>query len=85
MAPLDFSRVGMHPDVYRWEAIRDVIEEAIASGDIPPRGRVPSEEYICQAAGVTAKTVRRAVRDLRDRGLLYTRAGLGTFASPRDG
>jgi DNA-binding GntR family transcriptional regulator len=81
MPSLDFSRVGDYPDVYKWEAVRDVIEQAILSGGVAPRERLPSEEYIAQSAGVSVKTVRHAIHALRERGLAVTRPGLGTFAS----
>lgn len=80
--PLDFSAVGSVADTYRWKQVASVIEAAIRDGSIPPRTPVPSETAIMQGAGVGRKTARRAVRDLRERGLLYTVEGLGSFASP---
>lgn len=79
---LDFSGVGMHADEFRWQAVRDILLEGIANA--PPRTQVPSEMYISQRAGVSEKTARHAIHDLRDRGLLYTVRGLGSFVSPRE-
>jgi DNA-binding GntR family transcriptional regulator len=80
-APLDFSGIADEPDVYRWQAIAAVIEAAIRSGDLPPRSLVPSESQLMGLTGCGRKTVRHAVHDLRDRGLLYTVPSLGTFVS----
>ena len=79
---LDFSRVGQFGDEFRWKAVRDVLQAAIASA--APRTRIPSETYIAQRAGVSDRTVRKAIHDLRDRGLLYTVSGLGSFVAPRE-
>jgi DNA-binding GntR family transcriptional regulator len=79
---LDFSTVGRHADEFRWKAVRDVLERGVAGA--APRTRIPSETYIAQRAGVSGRTVRKAIHDLRDRGLLYTVSGLGSFVGPRD-
>lgn len=79
---LDFSTVGLHADEFRWQAVRDILLTGITGAE--PRTRVPSEKYISQRAGVSEKTARHAIRDLRDRGLLYTVSGLGSFVAPRE-
>lgn len=79
--PLDFSGVGDAADSFKWQQVAAVIETAILDGTIPPRQAIPSETQIMQAAGVGRKTARRAVHDLRDRGIVYTVQSLGTFAA----
>lgn len=79
--PLDFSGIGDHPDVYRWQYVAGVIEAAIRSGDLPPRSLVPSETQLMGMTGCGRKTVRHAVRSLRERGLVYSVPSLGTFVS----
>ena len=81
MPGLDFSRLGEDPDIFLWQRIAAVIEAAIRSGDLSPRSLVPSETQLMGMTGAGRKTVRRAVRDLRERGLLYTVQSLGTFVA----
>ena len=81
MPALDFSSLADDPDVYRWQAIAAVIEAAIRSGGLAPRSLVPSEAQLMGMTGCGRKTVRHAVHDLRDRGLVYTVQSLGTFVA----
>jgi GntR family transcriptional regulator len=54
----------------------------IESGEI--KGRMPSERALAQEYGVAYQTARRAIGVLRDRGLVESVHGRGTFALPRD-
>lgn len=81
MPGLDFSRLGDDPDTYLWRRIAAVIEAAIRSGDMPPRSLVPSEAQLMGMTGAGRKTVRHAVHDLRERGLVYSVPSLGTFVA----
>jgi len=80
-ASLDFSGVGDADDTFRWQQVAAVIEAAVRDGTIAPRKAVPSEAQIMRDARVGRKTARRAIRDLRERGIVYTVEGLGSFAS----
>lgn len=66
-------RVPKHVEV-RFELL-DVIEEA-APGD-----RLPSEAELCERFGVSRITVRRAVDELVNEGMLVRRQGVGTFVA----
>jgi GntR family transcriptional regulator len=55
------------------------IEADISSGVIPADTRLPSEAEIAGMYGVARMTVRRAVAVLRERGLVVTVHGRGTF------
>ena len=60
------------------------IEADIDSGSIAPDTRLPSEADLSQQYGVARMTVRRAVAQLRDKGLVVTVHGRGSFVAPRD-
>lgn len=62
--------------------IADRVEKRIRSGDLPPHRPVPSETTLGQMYPVSRDTVRRAVRELRDRGLIYTVQGKGSYVRP---
>jgi GntR family transcriptional regulator len=62
-------------------AVRDALADEINSGQLGPGDRVPSEAELCERFGVARMTARRAVRELRERGLVYTEWGKGTFVN----
>ena len=63
--------------------LADVIAKRIAEGELPPRRPIPSESTLQQEYGVARGTVRAAVRLLRERGLVVTFTGRGTFVSDK--
>jgi GntR family transcriptional regulator len=64
--------------------LADILRDMIESGELQPRGPLPSESYLQQEQGVSRGTVRMAVAILRDEGLVVTIGGRGTFVSPKD-
>ncbi|MEV0614601.1 GntR family transcriptional regulator [Nonomuraea sp. NPDC050404] len=70
------------PDRPRWQQIADVIRQRIQSGAYPPKHLV-SELSLVQEFGVARDTARKAVRALREEGLLYTVPHLGSFVGQR--
>ncbi len=59
------------------EQVAAQIREAIAEGEAKPGDRLPSARHLAAATGVNTNTVLRAVRLLRDEGLLELRQGRG--------
>lgn len=59
--------------------VADAIAARIASGDLRPGHPVPSETSIEQEYGVSRGTARRAVAELRARGLVVTLPARGTY------
>ena len=57
-------------------------QEMGEAGRIAPDTRLPSEVDLSQQYGVARMTVRRAVAQLRDLGLVVTVHGRGSFAAP---
>lgn len=64
------------------EQVANDLEKDIRSGVIAPDSRLPSELELAEQYGVARGTARDAVGLLRDRGLVVTRWGRGTFSSP---
>lgn len=62
-----------------YEQIAQVLAARIADGTYPPRRRIPSEAAICDEFDVSRPTARSAVQMLRDRGLVETVQGKGTY------
>src|SRR5487761_673119 len=59
------------------EQVAAQIREAIAEGEAKPGDRIPAARHLAAAMGVNTNTVLRAVRLLRDEGLLELRQGHG--------
>jgi GntR family transcriptional regulator len=58
------------------------IEADIVAGRLAPDTRLPSEPGLSQQYGVARMTVRRAVAQPRDKGLVVTIHGRGSWVSP---
>jgi DNA-binding GntR family transcriptional regulator len=64
---------------------RNVSEQlmaAVGDGRLSPGHALPGEHALCEQFGVSRITVRRALDDLVQRGVLERRRGVGTFVSP---
>jgi GntR family transcriptional regulator, transcriptional repressor for pyruvate dehydrogenase complex len=61
----------------------DLLVERITSGELAPGQRLPTEQAIVSATGVSRTVVREALASLRARGLITTRQGLGAFVSEK--
>jgi len=56
-----------------------LLREDITTDRLAKDDPVPSESYLEQQHGVSRATVRRAIKQLRDEGLVYTLPQRGTF------
>lgn len=61
--------------------VAEDIAARIASGELSPGARLRSERDLAEHYGVAYGTVRRAMEVLRERGLIKTIHGRGTFVS----
>jgi len=64
--------------VPRYEAIFQALRDAIREGRYPPRGKLPPEFELCKEFDASRHTVREAIRQLAELGLVSRRAGVGT-------
>ncbi len=65
--------------------LADIITRMIEAGELKPDYPIPSEAWLQQHYGVARNTARRAVMVLRERGLVYTVGGRGTYVKPSGG
>lgn len=63
--------------------LADVIAGKIASGELAPDRPIPSENHLADEYGVARLTARRAAQELRERGLIITVRGKGSFVVER--
>lgn len=65
--------------VAMWKQIADVLSAEIAAGAHPRGGRLPVEAELADRFGVNRHTLRRAMQDLAERGLVRAQRGSGTY------
>lgn len=72
---LDLDRSGPVPLYFQ---ISQRIERAISDGTIPISSRLENEISLAARLGISRPTIRRAIQELVDKGMLVRRRGVGT-------
>jgi DNA-binding GntR family transcriptional regulator len=72
---MDLDRSGPVPLYFQ---VSTRLEDAISKGDLPPGSRLENEISLSARLGLSRPTVRRAIQELVDKGLLVRRRGIGT-------
>ncbi len=72
---MDIQRSGPIPLYYQ---VASRIGAAIADGTVPPGTRIDNELDLADRLGLSRPTIRRAIQELVDKGLLVRRRGIGT-------
>jgi GntR family transcriptional regulator, phosphonate transport system regulatory protein len=69
-----------------WKSIAASLTTEIGEGHYRPGDKLPSEAELAQRFGVNRHTVRRALADMGERGMIHARRGAGVFvaAKPTD-
>jgi len=64
-----------------YERVESVLAAGIADGSLPPETQLPAEERLIEQFKVSRTTVRKAIQNLIERGLVEVRRGKGTFVT----
>lgn len=75
------NRVDHSGPVPPYLQLADILGSKILSGEFAPGQQLPSVERLQQEYGLARGTVRKAVRVLRDEGLVYVVTGWGTYVT----
>ncbi|MFI1996472.1 GntR family transcriptional regulator [Actinoplanes sp. NPDC020271] len=67
----------------KYQVIADDLTNKIKAGELPPGSALPPQKELSTRYGVTLATLRQALKQLQDEGLLSQEAGRGTFVFPR--
>ena len=67
--------------VPQYQVIYDNLKAKIQSGELAPGSQLPFERELCEAFSVQRITVRKALDMLVQDGLIYKRAGCGSFVN----
>lgn len=65
----------------RYRQVKEHVLKLIHGGKLKPHDRVPSENELVEALGVSRMTANRALRELSEDGYVVRLAGVGTFVS----
>jgi GntR family transcriptional regulator len=74
-----FRIMSEDPFQYVYVRVANEVEAEIRSGRLPHGARLPNERDMGALHGVAPGTARRAVQELRDRGLVVTLPNKGSF------
>ncbi|SHG29287.1 GntR family transcriptional regulator [Bradyrhizobium erythrophlei] len=64
-----------------YETVEATLAAGIANGSLPPETQLPPEEGLTERFKVSRTTVRKAIQNLIERGLVEVRRGKGTFVT----
>jgi GntR family transcriptional regulator len=84
------DRVSDHPAIdpkapkLVYVQVADHIAARIEAGELAPGARLPAERDLAAEYGVAYDTIRRATALLRDRDLIITIVGRGTYVKPTE-
>jgi GntR family transcriptional regulator, histidine utilization repressor len=67
---------------HRYQQLKQMILDRIASGEWGEGTRLPSEHEFVEQYGLSRMTIHRALRELSEQGVLSRHQGIGTFVLP---
>jgi GntR family transcriptional regulator len=74
-----FIEMNGNTDIPLYRRVEDTVLEEIATGNFKEGDLIPSEIELSKRYGVSQGTVRNAILNLTQRGILYRKQGKGTF------
>jgi GntR family transcriptional regulator len=66
-----------------YQKLRDILRKQVEEGRFLPGQAIPSERNLCQQYQISRITVRQAIAEMINEGILYRQQGKGTFVAPR--
>ncbi|MEV5741596.1 winged helix-turn-helix domain-containing protein [Microbispora rosea] len=75
----DFPEIDRDGPELVYMVVAEHIAGRIERGDLKPGQRLPSELDLSEQYGVARMTIRRAMKELRERGLIRSVHGKGTY------
>jgi GntR family transcriptional regulator len=83
--PDDVPPFEPRPAAYVYAEMANHLALRIRARDLRPGARLPGERDLAEEYGVAVGTARRAVEELRERGLAVTLPGKGTYVTATAG
>lgn len=66
-----------------YEQVKEQLRKLIVTNVIQPDEKLPSIREMASGLAINPNTIQRAMRELESEGYIYTLAGKGSFAAPR--
>lgn len=66
-----------------YHQLQEHIKQLILKGELGPHDRLPSENELAERHNISPMTVRQAMNELVNQGLVYRQQGRGTFVAPQ--
>ena len=79
--PILSARLSLDSDIPLYVQLVGIIKRNISTGVLAVGESLPSEAELCRAMGVSRNTVRQAIGELEDEGLVVRKRGRGTFVA----
>lgn len=76
---LDLGRIDRSADRPVFRQVADMLREKIQRGELRPGDRLPSEAELAGHFAITRMTIRNAIQDLKNEGLVISEHGRGVF------
>jgi GntR family transcriptional regulator len=73
--------INKYSNVPLYSQLKHIIIRKIESGDYPEASKIPSEQELCELYDISRPTVRQAISELTNNGILYKEKGKGTFVA----
>jgi len=79
----NFDSAQMNPQLPLYAQLKEAITSAISRGEFAPGDQIPSQRELCEKYGMSHMTVRRAISELVNEGVIYAIAGKGLYVAQR--
>ncbi len=79
--PILAGKLSMSSDIPLYAQLVGIIKRHISSGTLAVGDLLPSEAELCRSLDISRNTVRQAIGDLEDEGLVVRKRGKGTFVA----
>lgn len=73
--------LSINSDIPLYSQLVGVIKQSISAGKLEVGDLLPSESELCRALDISRNTVRQAIGELEEEGLVVRKRGKGTFVS----
>ena len=75
------NRLSMDSNIPLYSQLVGIIKQSISSGELAVGDLLPSEAELCRAMNISRNTVRQAIGELEEEGLVVRKRGKGTFVA----
>ena len=79
--PILAGKLSMNSDIPLYAQLVGIIKRHISNGTLAVGDLLPSEAELCRSLYISRNTVRQAIGDLEDEGLVVRKRGKGTFVA----